>query len=76
MREQTAIEWLVEKLNQIDPWYSGLDDALTKHINMLIEAAKDREKEQIIEAFNAGQAKEAMDVFWTKGEGYYDEHYG
>lgn len=34
------------------------------------------EKEQIIDAHNAGQAKEASDSFWSKGELYYDETYG
>lgn len=74
--EQTAINWLIEKLNQCEPWYSGLDESTSKHINQLIDIAKEREQYQIIEAFNAGQAKEATDVYWTKGESYYEEHYG
>jgi len=73
---QTAINWLIEKLNQCEPWYSGLDDATSNHINQLIEIAREREQYQIIEAFNAGQEKEANEPFWTKGESYYEEHYG
>ena len=51
----TAVQWLVERLNQCEPWYSGLDDNLTKHINHLISAAKDLERQQIIDAYNSGQ---------------------
>ena len=76
MSEKSAINWLIEKLNQCEPWYSGLDDATSKHINQLIEIAREREQYQIIEAFNAGQEKEANEPFWTKGESYYEEHYG
>lgn len=38
-----------------------------------IEQAKEMEKEQIINAFNLGQQKEAKQEFWTKGEQYYNE---
>jgi alpha-amylase/alpha-mannosidase (GH57 family) len=64
--EQSAIDWLLEQdyLITSTKWPE------------LIEKAKAMEKEQIIEAFNSGQAKEASDVFWTKGESYYENIYG
>jgi hypothetical protein len=39
------------------------------------EAIK-KDKQQIIEAFNSGQAKEASECFWTKGNYYYENKYG
>jgi hypothetical protein len=41
-----------------------------------VEKAKEMEKQQIIEAFNSGQAKEASECFWTKGNYYYQNKYG
>jgi hypothetical protein len=41
-----------------------------------VEKAKEMEKQQIIEAFNSGQAKEASECFWTKGNYYYENKYG
>ena len=38
--------------------------------------AIEKDKEQIIEAFNSGQAKEASECFWTKGNYYYENKYG
>jgi hypothetical protein len=35
-----------------------------------------KDKQQIIEAFNAGQANEANEPFWTKGNYYYEQKYG
>ena len=64
--EQSAIDWLLEQAYLISS---------TKWPE-IIEQAKAMEKEQIIEAFNSGQAKEASDVFWTKGESYYENIYG
>jgi hypothetical protein len=40
-----------------------------------ISEALEMEKQQIIEAFNLGQQKEAKQEFWTKGEQYYKETY-
>lgn len=42
----------------------------------IVEKAKAMEQQQIIEAFNAGQAKEANEPFWTKGNYYYEQKYG
>ena len=38
--------------------------------------ALEKDKQQIIEAFNSGQAKEASECFWTKGNYYYEQKYG
>ena len=38
--------------------------------------AIEKDKQQIIEAFNSGQAKEASECFWTKGNYYYENKYG
>lgn len=38
--------------------------------------AIEKNKQQIIEAFNSGQAKEASECFWTKGNFYYENKYG
>lgn len=64
--KQTAIDWLLEQTMYLRS---------TKWPD-IVEQAKAMEQEQIIDAFNAGQAKEAVDPFWTKGNNYYQENYG
>jgi len=55
--KQTAVEWFVEKLNQCEPMYSGIQSKEHKeYIDMLIEQAKEMEKEQIKQAYNDGKA--------------------
>lgn len=52
---QTAVEWLVEKLNQCEPMYSGIQSKEHKeYIDMLIEQAKEMEKENIINSHVTG----------------------
>jgi hypothetical protein len=54
---QTAIEWLIEKLNQCEPMYSGIKSNEHKeHLEILIEQAKQMEKENIMQAYNDGKA--------------------
>lgn len=43
--KQTPVDWLVEKLNQCEPWYSGTF-VTRDHINRLIEIAKEKEVEE------------------------------
>lgn len=64
--EQTAIDWLLEQTMYMRS---------TKWPD-IIEQAKEMEQQQIIDAFNAGQAKEANEPFWTKGNYYYEQKYG
>ena len=65
MSKQTAVEWLIEELN--DNGFSHLDLATD-----IIEQAKEIEKEQIIDAFDEGNPN----GFIIKcGEEYYNETY-
>ena len=64
--QQTALDWLIEQDYLISS---------TKWPD-IVEKAKAMEKDQIIEAFNSGQAKEASECFWTKGNFYYENKYG
>ena len=65
MSKQTAVEWLIEELN--DNGFSHLDLATD-----IIEQAKEIEKEQIIDAFDEGNPN----GFIIKcGEQYYNETY-
>ena len=41
--KQTPIDWLVEKLNQCEPWYSGTN-VPKDHIDNLIKQAKKLEE--------------------------------
>ena len=55
MEKQTAVEWLVEKLNQCEPMYSGIQNNEHKeYLDILIEQAKIMEEEQITDAYNKG----------------------
>ena len=59
--KQTAVEWLVEKLQE-----SGIP-LMTDEFEM-IQQAKEMEKQQIIDAYNNGEDRSA--------ELYYNETYG
>ena len=61
MAQQTAVEWLVEQLIPEDQ-HEGIMD--------IIEDAKQREKEQIIDAFDNGTTDENI-----IGKEYYNETY-
>jgi hypothetical protein len=61
MEKQTAVEWLVYKLN--------LDNTPSKTNLKLIEQAKEIEKQQIIEA----RVKKPFESEWLEAEQYYNE---
>ena len=61
----TAVEWLIDQVEQFH-CLLPVD---------IIEQALAMEKEQIMEAFNAGQANTATEPFWTKGNYYYEQKY-
>jgi hypothetical protein len=63
---KTSVEWLTEKLRVEFGFVFS---------NNILEQAKEIEKQQIIDAFNLGQQKEAKQEFWTKGEQYYNENF-
>jgi hypothetical protein len=57
--KQTAVEWLVEQLVELDKQLDGRrknDDATVLKLNptKLFEQAKEMEKEQIMDAYDAG----------------------
>jgi hypothetical protein len=66
--KQTAVQRLIEQLRFTHKEaYNDLYEVIQQELEM--------EKQQIIEAFNLGQQKEAKQEFWTKGEQYYKETY-
>jgi hypothetical protein len=71
MKKQTAVEWLFEKLPTIDkydPYYADI-----------FQQAKAMEKEQIIDAVDAGfddGSNFIEDIKFTNAEQYYNETYG
>ena len=69
--KQTAVEWLIEKLNQCEPMYSGIQSNEHKeYLETLIEQAKEMDKKQKIDAFDTGRRKGDW-IF--DGEKYYEE---
>jgi hypothetical protein len=71
-KQQTAVEWFANKIDYLIPFVS---DEHAKYFNLLIEQAKRAEKEQIINAWKAGDGK--YDKVADKlAEQYYKETYG
>jgi len=67
MAQQTAVEWLVEQLPQIDwddPYYAGL-----------LQEAERMEKEQIKDAFDDGYKLGDYELTNDDIENYYNETY-
>jgi hypothetical protein len=65
--KQTAVEWLVEKLDQNFDYVA----------DTIIEQAKAMEKEQITEAYDAGLFDGSMDIVKDRMyKKYYNETYG
>ena len=67
MKKQTAVEWLHEQLTST--WYDG------KSSNLLLEVAKDMEKDQISMAHLEGAMKMHHKQY-KSGDQYYEENYG
>ena len=69
MAQQTAVEWLADKLINEEPYPIKW--------NKYIEQAKEMEKEQIIDAYKYGQNNEFSHVMVGKilitGEEYYEQ---
>jgi hypothetical protein len=76
---QTAVEMLVEKLNQCEPMYSGIQSNEHKqYLDELIIQARKIEKSQIINAYLQNRSK--GDIVkclktWDDAEQYYNETY-
>lgn len=72
--KQTAVEWLVEKFNQCEPMYSGIQSLEHKqYLDGLIEQANAMEKEQIVEAYRTGVEEDVYERPLRTGEQYYNE---
>jgi hypothetical protein len=55
--KQTAVEWLIQKLNQCEPMYSGIKSNEHKeYLEKLVQQSKEMEKQQIKQAYNDGKA--------------------
>lgn len=77
MKQQTAVEMLVEKLNQCEPMYSGVQsNEHKKYIDELIQSAREMEKKQHSRTWDA-----ALDAYKKRGHLYvrawedFDEYY-
>ena len=73
---KTAIQ---EMMSEIQANYPQLFDLYTQLGRSFVNDMHKylaMEQQQIIEAFNSGQAKEASECFWTKGNFYYENKYG
>jgi len=71
--KQTAVEWLITKLQTQEVTYRGFCNIAITH-EKLINQAKEMEKEQIIKAYQQGVTDEHGDTitFTTEGEDYYN----
>jgi disulfide oxidoreductase YuzD len=69
-KKETAVEWLVEKLNL----KYGNDDFIIAFINE-IEKAKEIEKQQIIDAHIKGHNAPSSTIKHFDAEQYYNETY-
>lgn len=68
--KQTAVEWLIDKLSNI----KAEDFNSTLEVRLIIQQAKEMEKEQIEESFKNGRLPVLFGSF--KAEDYYNETYG
>ena len=78
MKKQTAVEWLVEKLNQCEPMYSGIQSNEHKeYLEKLVEQAKEIEKEQIIYSHISGMQFIAVNPnhYYNDSEQYFNENF-
>jgi hypothetical protein len=75
-KQQTAVEWLVGKLQTQDGTYRGFCNIAITH-EKLIDQAKKMEKEQSINDFVAGNKLEFYDGTEKEcAEQYYEQTYG
>ena len=80
MTQQTAVEWLIEQLVELDKELDGRrksDDSTVIKINptKIYKQAKQMEKEQIVEAFYEGMKTNPFDPNRGRGTMYYNETY-
>tara|TARA_R110000822_G_scaffold113453_1_gene244575 strand:+ start:35 stop:469 length:435 start_codon:yes stop_codon:yes gene_type:complete len=71
-KQQTAVDWLIEKFNQCEPMYSGIQSNEHKeYLDKLVQQAKEMEKEQIEDAYKA----DLYPCSDEDAEQYYKENY-
>ena len=78
-KQQTAVEWYMEKLLDLDYEYAkGLITlgVWSERKNSLIEKAKEMEKEQILDAYECGFESEHDARIPQSSMRYYNETYG
>ena len=68
----TALNELIEIIKQKRK-ESEISNTLLRFVYDEAIRLLETEKQQIIDAFNLGQQKEAKQAFWTKGNQYYNE---
>ena len=86
-KKQTSIDWLVEKFNQCEPMYSGIQSNEHKeYLDKLVHQAKEMDKQQKIDAYNQGYRDGENDASnitlsigdiedYSNAEQYYKETY-
>ena len=73
-KKQTAVEWLIGKLQTQDGTYRGFCNIGITH-EKLIKQAKEMEKEQHIKSWDSALEALGLDE-WEDFEQYYNETYG
>ena len=68
MKKQTAVEWLVQKIN-----HTGWGDIMIDIPKEFIEQAKAMEKDQISQAYTIGVEEDVYSNPLRTGEMYYNE---
>jgi hypothetical protein len=77
-KQQTAVEWYIEKLLDLDYEYAkGLITlgVWSERKNSLIQKAKEMERQRIENAFNSGYNNGGLDTCLTPKQ-YYEQTYG
>ncbi len=72
MKKQTAVEWLVRKIN--DELIGEIPMHRWDEIREIVQQAKEMEKEQIIDAYN--ESFRLRDKPYSTAIKYYNETYG
>ena len=72
--KQTAVEWLIDKLSNI----KAEDFNSTLEVRLIIQQAKEMEKEQIVDAFGVGCQVESTRLIGYQdiADDYFNETYG
>jgi len=82
MNKQTAVEWLVNQLQQTRNWQRVINEVnqSTTSVRDVIKQAKEMHKQEIINAYRDGrsdQQSEKPSRFYNRwAELYYNEQYG